>query len=54
MVSQLLVSSIKGDTGVLELGCGWQKYGWYSKLGVSGAVGVRRGISRMVRAGYSF
>jgi hypothetical protein len=54
LASGITAPSIKGDTGVLELGCGWQKYGWYSKLGVSGTVGVRRGISGVVRVGYNF
>ncbi len=51
LASGITAPSIKGDTGVLELGCGWQKYGWYSKLGVSGTVGVRRGISGVIRVG---
>jgi hypothetical protein len=46
--------TLKGNTGVLEIGCSWNKNNWHSRLGLEGSVGKRQGISGVVRVGYGF
>ncbi len=52
--SAIEAPSIKGDTGVFEIGLNWQKSSWYSKLAAVGTLGVRRGVSGVVKVGYNF
>ena len=55
MNSSVTAPSIKGNTGVAEVGFSFGKeQGWYAKVGISGSVGVRRGVSGMVAVGYRF
>ncbi len=50
--SAITAPSIKGSSGVAELGCQFKGKRWTGKLGVEGALGKRRGVS--VRGGLHY